>query len=58
MTETPSAIQSLDNAPFTFIKVVLLDGANGATVYSNEMSLAMRRTIIPDDRLLLRKVPG
>jgi hypothetical protein len=59
ITGIPPAFESLDTAPYNLrLKVVLLDGANGETVFSNEMNVEMLRTAIPAGQLLLRKVPG
>ena len=56
---TPQSFESLDTMPYNLqVKAALLNGANGAIAFSQEMNVEMKRTTLIDGQMLLRKVPG
>jgi hypothetical protein len=53
------AFESLDYAPYYMrFKALIIDGSNGSEIFSNEMMVEMQRSSVPDDQILLRKVPA
>jgi len=57
--DSPPAFESLDYAPYYIrFKALIIDGSNGAEIFSKEMMLEMQRSTVPDGQILLRKVPA
>jgi hypothetical protein len=57
--EGPQSFESMDYSPYYMqIKVLLVDGGNETVVFSNELTLEMHRSAIPEGQLLLRKIPA
>ena len=53
------AIETLDYAPYHMkIKALMMDGSNESVIFSNEMTIELQRTAVPDGQILLRRVPA
>jgi len=52
-------LETLDDAPYNLkIKAVIVDGSNEAVIFSNEMTILMRRNKVPVGQVLLQRVPA
>ncbi len=57
--DTGPLFESLDNAPYHMrFKALIVDGNNESVIFSNEMMVEMQRSLVPDGKILLRKIPA
>ncbi|QBN19248.1 hypothetical protein [Flavobacterium nackdongense] len=57
--QTFPLLETLDKAPYHLkIKAVIYDGSNEAVLFSNEMTVNLKRTKIPVGQVLIQKVPA